>query len=74
MTLTEWLDRQIDIASAKHDADNSTASVVNINQTMLVDVVMALKFNDARLAAIEAALDLPKFDLTAQGRTVRRNS
>lgn len=70
MTLSEWLERQIDIASAKHDMDNSTVSVVNINQTFLSEVASAVKFVDARLIAIEEALELPRFDLTARGNRV----
>jgi len=72
MTLTEWLDRQIDIAAAKHDVDNSTESVVNINQGFLADIAIAMKFVDQRLIAIEAALDLPEFDLGASGKKVWR--
>jgi predicted amino acid-binding ACT domain protein len=72
MTLTEWLDRQIDIAAAKHDIDNSTVNVVNINQTFLRDLAQAVMFVDERLQSIEAALDLPKFELEAKGKRVTR--
>jgi hypothetical protein len=72
MTLTEWLDRQVDIAAARHQVDNSTVNVVKINQSFVLDVAKAVMFVDERLQAIEAALGLPRFELEAKGERVTR--
>lgn len=71
MKLREWLDARIDVASARHDADNTTVNVVNINQKMLADVTHAVMLLDARIEAVETALGFDLFEVDAKGRRVR---
>lgn len=63
MTLTEWLEAKIDVAAARHDADSSTFNVVEINQTMLAQVIHAVKIIDGRLTRIEAELGFNPFEI-----------
>lgn len=70
MTLTDWLETRIDVASARHDADSTTKNVVDINQTMLVDVILAVKILDARIAKVEAQLGFNPFEFPSKGNIV----
>lgn len=73
MKLREWLDMKVDEAAAKHDVDNSTAHVVDINQKMLSDVIFAAQVMDRRIEIIEAKLGLDAFDIPTKATGILPN-
>ena len=64
MKLSEWLEARVDVAAARHDGDASIGNVVDINQNMLAEVIVAVKMIDDRLARVEAKLGYDPFDIS----------
>jgi len=63
MRLDEWLDKQVDIASAKFDANPTLENQVKVNQQMLADVIWMLRITDQRVAQLEARLGINSPDI-----------
>lgn len=70
MTLSDWLETRVDVAAARYDADSTTRNVVDINQTALAEVIVAMKILDARIAKVEAQLGFNPFEFPSKGNIV----
>lgn len=62
MNLSEWIDKEIDIASAAYDADPTINAKVEMHYKVVATLAVATKLNDLRLARIEAKLGLEPVD------------
>jgi hypothetical protein len=64
VNLTEWIDREVDIAAAAYDANPTLENQVRVNQKFLATVAAAMQIVDRRLTRLEVEAGLDPIEIS----------